>query len=425
MIMKPNILYPTGHWHTLMGAILFLSVFLPTCKKTDGYNIIVSTDKTKPLPVSNIQVSNFPGGAYITYTLPDSKNILYVQASYKINGVTSRQTKSSYYSDSITVSGFAKSQDYNVVLYTVTRAEVMSDSVVVTVHPDTPAYLQVLPTVKMVKDFGGVNVSCQNTTLANVGVVVIGLDSTNKLQIINQDYTNQDSINFSLRGYDTLPRQFGVYITDQWGNISDTVYSTITPIYEVQMNKSLFQPYVLPTDALTGFGWVLTNLWDGNTGSPGYHTTQPILPLIWPAVITFDMGQSAKLSRFTIWDRGIDGSGNFLWQAGAPLVWVLWGSNSTPVDETMPGLDSLPPVGGATVDGWTNLGTFTLPNKPSGLPNPEYSNADLAFWNAGFPYDFSLNLPKVRYLRFQCIANVSLTNDFFNIEEMTFWGDPR
>ena len=103
----------------------------------------------------------------------------------------------------------------------------------------------------------------------------------------------------------------------------------------------------------------------------------------------------------------------------------LWGSNSTPVDETMPNLNGLPPVGAATVDGWINLGTFTLPNKPSGLPNPEYTNADLAFWNAGFPYNFSLNLPKVRYLRFQCIENVSLTNDFFNIEEMTFWGDPR
>ncbi len=425
MIMKPNILYPTGHWQTLLGAILFLSVILPACKKTDGYNTIVSTDKSKPLPVSNVLVSNFPGGAYLTYTLPNSPNLLYVQATYKINGVTTRQTKSSYYSDSITVSGFAKSQDYSVTLVTVTRAEVQSDSIVVTVHPATPPYLSVLPTVKIQQDFGGVNISAQNTTLANIGVIVIGPDSLNKLQIIDQNYTNQDSINFSLRGYDTLPKKFGVYITDQWGNISDTVYSTITPIYEVQMDKSLFQPYVLPTDAPTGFGWVITNMWDGNYGSPGYHTTQPIQPLVWPAVITFDMGQSAKLSRYTIWDRGIDGSGNFLWQAGAPSIWVLWGRTSTPVDETMPDQSNLPPVGGTSTNGWINLGLFTLPLKPSGLPNPEYTNADLAFWNAGFSYEFDLSLPKVRYMRFECIQNVSLTNDFFNIEELTFWGDPR
>jgi hypothetical protein len=80
-----------------------------SCKKTDGYNTIVSTDKTRPGPVSNVKVVNFSGGATITYALPDSKNILYVQATYKINDKASRQTKSSYYSDSITVSGFAKS----------------------------------------------------------------------------------------------------------------------------------------------------------------------------------------------------------------------------------------------------------------------------------------------------------------------------
>jgi hypothetical protein len=191
------------------------------------------------------------------------------------------------------------------------------------------------------------------------------------------------------------------------------------------MDKSKFGAFTLPGDAPTGFGWVIQNLWDGNTGSPGYHTTQPIQPLVWPAVITFDMGQQTKLSRYTIWNRGIDGSGNFLWQAGAPLTWVLWGRATTPVDETMPDVNNLPAVGQSTSNGWINLGFFTLPNKPSGLPNPQYTNDDLTFWNNGFSYNFSLSLPKVRYLRFECLQNVSLTNNFFNIEELTFWGDTR
>lgn len=405
--------------------MLALLALQPACKKTDGYNIVISTDKTKPGVVTNIKVVNFSGGAYITYTLPDSKNILYVQAQYNINDHASRQTKSSYYSDSITVSGFAKSQDYKVVLYTVSRADVRSDSVIVTVHPDTPAYLKALPTVYMRADFGGINVTVANAIQAPIGVITITPDAQNKLQIISQNYSNKDTVKFSVRGYDTISRKFGVYITDQWGNISDTVFSNIVPIYEAQMDKSKFLPYVLNTDAPTGFGWVIQDLWDGNTGSPGYHTTQPIQPLVWPAVITWDMGQTAKLSRYTIWDRGIDGSGNFLWQAGAPLTWVLWGRTTSPADETMPDVDNLPPVGGTTSGGWINLGFFTLPAKPSGLPNPQYTNDDLAFWNAGFSYDFDLNLPKVRYMRFECLQNVSLTNNFFNIEEMTFWGDPR
>ena len=143
------------------------------CKKTDGYNTIASTDKTKPGVITNIKVTNFNGGAYITYTLPNSQNILYVQATYPINDKRTRQTKSSYYSDSITVGGFAKSQDYKVTLYVVSRADVKSDSVVVTVHPDTPPYLLMLPTVKMAADFGGVNITAIDSLKANVGVIAI------------------------------------------------------------------------------------------------------------------------------------------------------------------------------------------------------------------------------------------------------------
>lgn len=412
--------------YRLLWVMIPIGLLQLSCKKMDGYNDVVSTDKTKPGVVTNVKVVNFNGGAYITYDLPKSPNILYVQAEYKINdkGAT-RQTKSSYYSDSITVSGFAKSQDYEVTLHTVSRADVSSDPVTVTVHPDTPPYLLVRATVAMQKDFGGINIAALNKLQSNIGVIAITPDKTNKYQIVNQNYTNDDSISYSLRGYDTIPRSFGVYVTDQWGNISDTVFATVTPIYEAQMDKGLFQAYNLATDAHDDFGWVIQNLWNGSTQSPGYHTKQPIQPLVWPAVITFDMGKAAKLSRYTIWNRGIDGSGTWLWQAGAPQTWVLWGRADTPVDETMPDADHLPPVGGTSANGWINMGFFTAPDKPSKLPNPQYTNADLNFWNAGFSYNFSLDLPKVRYMRFECVSNMSGTNNFFNIEELTFWGDPR
>lgn len=405
--------------------IYLIILLIASCKKMDGYNDIASTDKTKPGVVTNVNVVNFNGGAYITYTLPKSENILYVQAEYKINDNTDRQTKSSYYSDSITVSGFAESKEYEVILHTVSRADVSSDPVVVKVHPDTPPYLLARPTVDMQRDFGGVRISVLNKGKANLGIITILPDQSKKYQIISQNYTNKDTIQYSLHGFDTIPQNFGVYVTDQWGNISDTLFSTITPIYEAQMDKSMFRNYSLGTDAKTGFGWVIENLWNNNTGSPGYHTEQPIQPLVWPAVITFDMGKAARLSRYTIWNRGIDGSGNWLWQAGAPQTWVLWGREDTPVDETMPDADHLPPVGGMTPKGWINLGFYTAPAKPSGLPNPQYTNADLATWNNGFSYNFDLALPRVRYLRFECVSNMAQTNTFFNITELTFWGDPR
>lgn len=409
----------------MVAITLALSQF--GCKKMDGYNTVVSTDMTKPGPVTNIKVVNFNGGAYITYSLPDSKNILYVQANYAINDKITRQTKSSYYSDSVTVSGFAKSQDYKVTLQVVSRAEVKSDSVVVTVHPDTPAYLLTKPTLKMQADFGGVNVIALNKIKADIGIILITPGITNnRLEIVNQDYTNADSVNFSVRGYDTVARRFGLYVTDSWGNISDTVFATINPIFEVQMAKSLFQPYVLPSDVVPYDDYRgLRNLWDNNIKEPTYNTAQPITPLVWPSWMTFDMGQAAKLSRYTMVGRTGDAPGEFMWGYGTPQTWVIWGRADVPGDEQMPDSTNLPPVGQMTPGGWINMGEFYAPPKPSGLPSPQFTSTDLAFWQAGFPFDFSLALPKVRYIRFECLTNMGGTNNFFDMNEMTFFGDPR
>lgn len=403
-----------------------MAVLILACSKVEDYKEVVSGDKTKPGVVTNVKVDNGPGSAIITYDLPNSDNILYVQATYKINDKITRNSKSSYYSDTIRVDGFAKGQEYTVTLTTVSRANISSDPVEVKVNPGTPPYLAALPSIITKPDFGGINVTVQNPSKSDIGIIAITKDPiTKQFEIVNQNYTSQAEVSYSLRGYDTVDREFGFYITDRWENVSDTVYTTVKPIFEQQMDKSKFNRYLLGTDVRTGFGWEIENLWNGNTGSPGYHTEQPIQPLVWPAVITFDMGKASKLSRYTIWNRGIDGSGNWLWQAGAPKTWTLWGRESNPVDETMPYGPGAPGVGQTSTSGWINLGTFVLPDKPSGLPNPQYSNEDLAFWNAGFSFNFSLDLPKVRYIRFQCLENASLTNNFFNITELTFWGDPR
>lgn len=400
-------------------------ILITACKKTDGFNSPAPGDNSKPDVVNNVKVANFSGGATVTYSLPaKADNILYVQAEYKINDQVSRQVKSSYYSDSLTVSGFGKSQDYQVTLYTVTRTQVKSDPITVTVHPSTPPYLLARPTIKIQSDFGGVNISVANPAHSNIGIVTISPDATTKkLEVINQNYIDQDSVSFSLRGYDTIPHQFGVYITDEWGNISDTLLATVTPLFEVLMNKSLFKEYDLPSDVGTDFGWTMPYMWDGKTGSPGYHSTYPTtIPL--PKWITFDMGQSAKLSRYTVWYRGLDGA-NYLWYSGAPQTWVLWGRPDVPSDEILPDSTNLPSVGQATPGGWINLGLFHLPPQPSGLANPQYTNADLAFWNAGFSFNLPLSVGKVRYMRFECITNAGQSNDFFNIMEISLYGDPR
>lgn len=302
--------------------LVILMGLLGSCKKNEGYTEPVSADKTKPGAITDIKVKNLNGAAYITYKLPNSPNLLYVLAQYNINGKTVRQTKASYYTDTVLVEGFAKTQDYNVTLWSVSRANIQSDPVTVTVHPDTPYYLLVKPTIKLAPDFGGVNLKAVNRGKSPVGLILIAMDnSTHALEVQDQHYTNQDSINYTIRGFSPTPRQIGAYVTDKYGNVSDTTIMTITPIFETLLDKSKFSTYRLPSDSPTAYGWEVPYLWDNKTDgySNGWHTA-PGGPQ--PIQVTFSMGVSAQLSRFVMWAR----PDQYAYAHGNPKDFSIWGS---------------------------------------------------------------------------------------------------
>ena len=387
-----------------------------SCKKSDGYNEVVSTDGTKPGVVTNVQVTNFNGGAYITYDLPASGNVLYVQADYQINNQATRQTKSSYYTDTITVEGFAKAQDYEVVLHTVSRANVMSDPVTVTVHPATPPYLLVRPSVVLNADFGGVNIKLLNPLKKPIGVIFMAFDTAvGRLMIHDQHYTSFDAINYSVRGYAAVPRQFGVYLTDQFGNVSDTLVQTITPLFETKLDKTRFFTYNLASDSPIGYGWVLPYMWDNKTDntSAGWHTNPGGIQ---PMVASFGLGVTAKLSRFIMWERPAE----FTYGHGNPKNFSIWTSQaSSPADIQLP---KNAPVGTVLGD-WINTGNFKFPDPPSGL-QPGFTNAqDMAFISAGVNFDFPSNGPDVKFVRV-CVADTWSGGDFAHIMEMSFYGKP-
>jgi hypothetical protein len=412
--MKNINIYSLGF--LLCGAVLFAS---SSCKRSDGFNGPVSSDPTKPGVVTNIKVTNYNGGAYITYTLPNSANILYVQAQYNINGTISRQTKASYYTDTIKVEGFAKSQDYTVTLNTVSRANVMSDPVVVHVHPLTPVYQLVKVTATLIADFGGVNISAFNTLQKPVGLILIAIDPTTKnYEIVDQHYSSLDTINYTIRGYDTTPRKFGVYSTDQYGNNSDTTFATITPLFESVLDKSKFFKYLKPTDSPIGFGWELPYLWDGKIdgNSNGWHTL-PGAPA--PIQCTFGLGVTAKLSRFILWER----PGTFSFQHGNPKDFTIWGSSkASPADVLLPQSSSV----GTVVGDWTNLGNYHYPNPPSGLPPALAANngSDQAFVSAGVNFNFSTTDPPVSFIRID-VSSTWSAGDFAHLMEISLYGKPQ
>ncbi len=400
--------------YSLQLYFLLLMVAFLSCKKSDGYNTPISKDDTKPGVVTNVKIEDFNGGSVITYKLPNTENLLYVLAKYKINDKVFRETKSSFYTDTIVVNGFAKKQEYEVTLYAVSRANVLSDAVTVKVHPDTPIYQLVRKSIKVAPDFGGINIQGLNPLKKPVGVIIVGLDqSTNSLAIVDQYYTKADTINYSLRGYNTDPRNFGVYLTDEYGNISDTLTTRISPLFEELLDKSKFSTYRLPSDADLYADWTVDRLWDNKLTDPGWHTVASTIKKM-PAVVTFSIGKTAQLSRFVLFNR----PGEYAYSHGNAKVFSLWGSlKDSPADYKLP-LNA--PVGTVLGD-WVNLANYRFPNPPSGNSPFSATDADRKYVADGVNFNVPFLSPKVKYLRL-CISESWSGGGFAHAMEISLYG---
>ena len=392
---------------SVLVAVLF------SCSKSNLSVEPVSKDQTKPGVITDIRVENFNGGANIIYSLPKSPNLLYVTAKYMINAAKSRETKASYYTDTITVDGFARSQDYVVTLHVVSRANVMSDPVTVTVHPALPNYLLVNSGLQVSEDFGGINISGSNKFKAPVSIHILSQNAqTNTYDELEPRYISTDLIDVSVRGFEPKPVKFGVYTSDKFGNVSDTLFKTVTPLLEVLLDKKKFYEYKLPGDTKIGYGWELRYFFDGNTTDPGWHTE----PSGGAALQgTFGLGQNAKLSRFTLFER-IDG----VYGYANPKEFTLWASNSPAPGNTVLPLSSAE----GTVSGdWVNIGNYKFPDPPSGLPPNQPNAQDVEFVKAGVNFNISINAPSARFIRF-VVTKTWGGVDYSNLMEISFYGNP-
>ena len=394
----------------LFFCISILSLF--SCKKNDGYNSPPSEDKTKPGVVTNIKIENYNGGSYILYDLPNSPNILYVLAKYQIRNGVSRETKSSYYSDTVKVEGFAKGEVYDVTLYTVSRADVMSDPVEVKIKPKTPVYEEVSKSLFIEPDFGGIHVKAANPFKKEIGILITAFNkSTQSMEVYDQHYTNSEKVDFSVRGFDTELRDFGVFVTDRYGNISDTLKSRLSPLFEQMLDNDRFTAFNLPSDTEIYPTWTVNNLWNGTAGGNGWHTNPNQVA---PFVCTFNVGDSYKLSRFILYAR----PNQYSFSHGNPKRFSIWGSNvASPRDIKLPTVAEE----GIVLGDWTNLGNFRYPDPPSGLSVGATNAADNAFVVAGVEFNVPLVAPPVRFMR--VAVNESWSGgDFAHIMELTFYG---
>ncbi|MDR1860320.1 MAG: DUF4959 domain-containing protein [Bacteroidales bacterium] len=408
---------------SIRAIALSLFILLFACKEEGRIDHI---DSSAPAPdnVTVLDVTPRPGGSVIKYKLPDDvSNLLGVEVVYTRNGETCR-SKASKYSDTLVVEGFGNTDPQEVMLYSVGLNGKLSSGVPRLITPLAPPVQTVQ--FDIVAGFGGVVTSIEgNTSKADLSLVLLIADTlyTDFYSEIQTFHTKSAAFKFSRRGLEARESNFAMFLRDRWGNRSDTIYRTLTPIEEVELPKTEIVRGNLAGDfysyAEGNNGYRVELMFDGNKNGTFWASahTGPI-----PQVVSFDLGHKVSISRFEKYPR----SNYELYSGTAPRVFELWGS----ID---PGPDK---ANGDWDDSWQLLGRFEQ-SKPSGYGEGSnvgtITDEDKDYWynhtefelvptdEAPDPYQ------TVNWIRLKILSTFSTYGTDTNmsqviIAELTFWG---
>ena len=387
---------------------LCLSLFMLSCEKSEPSPL--EGDKTPPGALTNLQAYPLPGAIVVSYTLPSDQDLLYVVGRYTNKKGIQREFRASFYINNLVFEGFGDVDEYELELQAVDRSENRSAPVTIKASPQTPPIISTYNSIEMRKDFGGLNFTFTNEERQEFAIEVFTTDSLNEMSLVETFYTARPEGSFSVRGYEDKPRKFGISIRDHWGNVTDTLFNEITPIYERELDKSLFREVVLPGDNSTiAYDGKMEYIWDGrisadSDGQPGAHTGTDAKT--GPTFFTFDLGVTAKLSRFKLYCVQDE---KHYYNDVSPRYYEIWGCAE---------LDN-----SGKWDNWVKL--IDVENvKPSGYPTGTLSNDDIEAAKAGDGGDIPLEMPKVRYIRIRCLKNWS-NNYNMTFTEIFLYGNDR
>ena len=115
--------------------LLLLQLIMISC--SESFVGQPPTNDNQPQSIKNPTIVPIPGGAIISYDLPDDADLLSVRAEYTLNGKPVN-TEVSIYSNELKLEGFGNTELQTVDLYTVTRSFVKSAPIKVSFTPLTP-----------------------------------------------------------------------------------------------------------------------------------------------------------------------------------------------------------------------------------------------------------------------------------------------
>ncbi|WP_188749661.1 DUF5000 domain-containing lipoprotein [Parapedobacter defluvii] len=367
-------------------------------------------DRTPPSAVTNVSIESLPGGAKISYDLPDETDISYVTCEYIFND-EKKVARSSVYNNYVIIEGLADIVPCDFTLSLVDHSENKSEPYKGSFVPLEPPFRSVFKTITLEPDFGGVVIRWKNESNALIGAFLYAMSDEGEWEEYDLVYSSTTEEKRSIRGYNTDQRKFGVSLIDRFGNTTDTLVVAAEPLYEKLLDKSNFKDGHLAGDNYTSHNSrPISNIWDGNV-QVIWHTV-PDAGFTPPQTFTIDLGVEAKLSRMMLWNRQ-DG---YVFNQHNLRYFEVWGSK-----ELTHGINDPYWSGEAWKDDWILIGDFEQ-IKPSGLPLGQTNADDEAATQAGSEFIFESGVGEVRYLRF-VVKETWARTPAMHIAEVSIYGD--
>ena len=374
--------------------VMMLSLLLwYGCKEEERIDIFAE-NASAPLPLTEVLVSPRHGGAVLRYQIPKDGNIICVKAVYEINPGQFNETKASIYLDSLVLKGFGTVTTTPVKVYTVGRNGKESEPLTVNVTPLTPVVEEVASSCQIKRAVGGMKISyTRNDYEEALTYAVLTKDAnTGEWSKLRNFYSGLKEGTFTQRGMEAVETNVGIYVTDRWGNVSDTIFFVVTPVFEEEIPKPYAHKEVVG-DYWTpgGTGWGIENLWDGRWDSKDTYAyiTSKSGPI--PQSFTIDLKHKVEITRVVEHQRP-----EYTYLDTSVKEFELYGTSEDV------------PTGDFNHSDWIYLGRFSSyqPSGQTGNPTPE----DFQYGNVeGENFEFldengdPKPTPPIRYLRWRTL----------------------
>jgi len=333
----------------------------------------------KPGTVTEIVTKPLAGGVKITYRIPNTEDILSVKALYTLSNGKKMELDVSYFENNMEILGFNDTKEHTIDLYAVNRAQIKSDPVTVKFTPLEPPLAKIARSITIISAFGGAQFNWANEDRYPINLEFFTNDDDGYLQLTKILTSELLESNTKLRGYDPEMRTFAVLVRDNYGNSIDTIKTSLLPFFEERFNKRNMTIMKLTNDG--GFtNWEGTDAYliDDDKETFGHSPANSL-----PCPFTIDLGVVAQLSRIVFFNRLFNDS------------YFSWGN---PKDIEIYVRRDRPSASGD----WSEWGEPVIVDqlsKPSGLPSGTDTDEDRAYAEAGFEFEFPVDLEPMRYIR--------------------------